>query len=97
MRTDKAQRDDRVMVPPHVRCRQFDDEIVILDLAGGNYFALRDAGAKMWHALAAGKTPAQIAASLVGEYEVEPDALLADCLVLVDELLERRLVSKVLS
>jgi Coenzyme PQQ synthesis protein D (PqqD) len=83
---------DRVVVPEHVRSRQFDDELVILDLAEGEYFSLNDVGARMWHALVAGSTPDQVAEVLVVRYEVQREALVADCLRLVDELLERGLV-----
>jgi|HubBroStandDraft_6_1064221.scaffolds.fasta_scaffold1398183_2 Coenzyme PQQ synthesis protein D (PqqD) len=83
---------DRVTVPEHVRSRQFDDEIVILDLAEGEYFALNGVGARMWQALAAGSTPDQVAEALISQYEVQREALVADCLRLVDELVERGLI-----
>ena len=56
--------DERITVPDHVRFRHIDDELVIVDLAGGEYFALNAIGAKMWQALAAGSTPSQIAVSI---------------------------------
>lgn len=90
----KAGREDHVTIPDHVRVRQFDDELVILDLSAGEYFSLSGSGARIWLALASGMTPAQIASSLVDEYEVQEDTLLADCLSLVDELLHRRLVRR---
>jgi hypothetical protein len=90
-----AGREDRWVVGPNVTARQFDDELVILDLAGGNYFALNEVGARMWHALARGSTPEEIVESLATEYEVERDSLLSDCLRLVEELVRRQLISKV--
>jgi hypothetical protein len=86
-------RDARFVVAEQVRCRQFDDELVILDLAGGEYFVLNEAGAKIWNGLAAGKTPAQVAWALHEEYDTTQDALIRDCLRLVDELLARGLVT----
>ncbi len=86
--------DERITVPDHVRFRHIDDELVIVDLAGGEYFALNAIGAKMWQALAAGSTPSQIAVSLGADYGTAPDTVLNDCLSLVSELLERGLVKR---
>jgi pyrroloquinoline quinone biosynthesis protein D len=94
MSTPKIDRDDRVAVPEHVRFRQFDDELVLVDLAGGEYFSLNAVGTRIWRAAATGKTPVQIAASLAHEYEVEEDTALLDCLHLLDQLLERGLVAR---
>jgi hypothetical protein len=94
MNAPRIDRDDRVTVSEHVRFRQFDDELVLVDLAGGEYFSLNGVGTKIWCAAATGKTPVQIAASLVHEYEVEQDTALLDCLHLLDQLLERGLVAK---
>ena len=78
----------------HVRFRQFDDELVLIDLAGGEYFSLNGIGTKIWHAAAAGNTPTQIAASLANEYNVDGEVALVDCLQLLDRLLEQGLVTK---
>lgn len=83
---------DVIAVAEHVRFRLFDDEVVLLDLKGGDYFALNEVGARMWQALAAGHTPAEVAATVATEYGADQDAVLGDCLKLVDELLDRRLV-----
>jgi hypothetical protein len=82
----------RVLVPEHVHVRQFDDELVILDLAGGEYFSLNKAGVCMWKGFAAGSTLEEIAASLVEEFDVSKEVALEDCLRLVEELLGRGLV-----
>ncbi|MDP9034027.1 MAG: PqqD family protein [Myxococcota bacterium] len=79
-----------------VRFRQIDDEIVIVDLAGGEYFALNNVGAKIWQALAAGETPSQIAVALGLQYGVAPETVLRDCLDLVGELLACGLARRVL-
>jgi hypothetical protein len=92
--TARIEREGHVAVSDHVRFRQFDDELVLIDLAGGEYFSLNGVGTKIWHAAAAGNTPAQIAASLVGEYDVEGEVALTDCLQLLDRLLEQGLVTK---
>jgi hypothetical protein len=85
-------KDGRVKAAEHVRCRQFDDDLVMVDLEGGEYFALDMVGARMWGLLVAGKTPAEVGATLAAEYEAGPDEILRDCTKLVDELLSRGLV-----
>jgi len=76
----------------HVRCRQFDDELVIVDLKGGEYFALDAIGASMWSALVSGKTPAQVAVELAAKYEAEEKQVLGDCVRLVGDLVGRGLL-----
>jgi len=78
---------DELLTPAAgVHARRFDDEVVLLDLAGGEYYALNVVGARVWEELARGKTPAEIGAVVATEFEVEPERALADCLALVDEL-----------
>ena len=43
------------------------DELVILDLQGGEYFALDWIGSRMWESLVAGKTPGEVAADLAAD------------------------------
>jgi hypothetical protein len=94
---DHLSPDDHLIVPDHVRCRQFDDELVLVDLEAGDYYALNAVGVKIWLGLTRGATPGQIAAALEREYEESAEVLLRDCLDVVAELLERRLVQKVSS
>jgi hypothetical protein len=90
-----ARRADRIVVPSHVHCRRFEDELVILDLMGGQYFSLNAAGVRMWERLASGDTPEETATVLFAEYDVDLDALVDDCLRLIDELIGRGLVKLV--
>lgn len=82
----------RVAIAEHVRCRQIDDELVIVDLQGGEYFALDALGLRIWNELLSGKTPAEVAASLASEYAAEAEQIARDCAALVDELLRRHLL-----
>jgi hypothetical protein len=70
-----------------VHSRVFDDEIVILDMAKGQYFALDEVGARLWAALEAGRTVEEVAREIAGEYEVAVDRALADLTALRDEFL----------
>jgi coenzyme PQQ synthesis protein D (PqqD) len=81
----------RVIAAEHVRCRPFDEDLVMIDLEGGEYFALDAVGARMWHLLISGLTPAEVGAALAAEYEAREDDICRDCMKLADELLERRL------
>jgi len=84
--------DSQVTAPEHVRCRRFDDDLVMVDLQGGEYFALDAVGARMWDLLISGKTPAAVGAALAVEYEASEDEILRDCTKLADELLKRGLL-----
>ena len=84
--------DTRVTMSDHVHTREFDGEVILLHLERGDYFALNDAGAAMWHQLAKGRSPAEVASALAVSYEVSESTLMRDCLELVKDLLERGLV-----
>ena len=78
--------DGRASLPRHVHARQFDDELLLLDLERGQYFALNVVGTRIWQALVAGSTPAEVAALLAVDYDAAQDTLLCDCIALADEL-----------
>jgi hypothetical protein len=84
--------DGHVAAAEHVRCRRFDDDHVIVDIEGGEYFALDAVGARMWDLLVSGKTPSEVGAILTTEYEATQDDICRDCVNLADELLKRRLL-----
>ena len=75
-----------------VHARLFDDELVILDLVRGEYFALDRVGACLWSGLEAGRSLEQIAAEVVSEYDVNLDRALADLTTLGQELVARGLL-----
>ena len=83
--------ESRVARAEHVRSRRFDDDLVMIDLEGGEYFSLDAIGARMWELLTSGETPAKVAATLAREYVASEDVILEDCTKLVEELVKRRL------
>jgi hypothetical protein len=85
-------REGRVSAAPNVHCRRFDDELVMVDLEGGEYFSLDGVGARMWDLLRAGKTPDEVGAELAAEYDADKDKIVCDCTTLADDLLERGLL-----
>jgi hypothetical protein len=75
-----------------VHSRKFGAELVLLDLARGEYFSLDELGARIWDELAAGHCLADVLQRLVGEYEIEHDRLEADLRALANELVKRGLL-----
>jgi hypothetical protein len=75
-----------------VHARLFDEELVILDLAKGEYFALDQVGARLWSGLAAGRSVEDIAREIVDEYDVALERVVADLTALTDELVARGLM-----
>ena len=61
-----------------VFARSFDDELLIVDLARGEYFALDGVGSMLWQGLDAGRTVEQIAHDVVDVYDVTYEQSLLD-------------------
>jgi hypothetical protein len=74
----------------HSRC--FGEELVLLDLARGEYFSLDELGARIWGELAAGRSVEDAVEKLVAEYDVPRDRFQADLRALVGELVTRGLL-----
>jgi hypothetical protein len=92
MMANQLQRAHRFTVSSAVHARQFDEELIILDLAAGAYFALDTIGTRAWESFAQGKSVEETAAEFSREYEVEFDRALADLLKLSEELVSRGLL-----
>jgi hypothetical protein len=75
-----------------VHARLFDEELVILDLAKGEYFALDEVGARLWSGLEAERSIEEIAQEIVIEFDVTLDRAIADLTALRDELVARGLM-----
>jgi len=82
----------RVRVADNVFAREFDGEMVLVDLERGDYFGLNEVGARAWSKLVMGLSVGEIASSLVADYEVDRSALVVDLNHLIDALVERGLV-----
>jgi hypothetical protein len=76
----------------HVFAREFDGELVLLDIGKGDYYGLDEIGAKLWQGLAGGQSIAEIVDSLVGQYEVDRATLSDDLIALVRDLVSRGLL-----
>ena len=82
-----------VNVPASVMARRVGDEVIVLDLAGGEYFGLPDVGARMWECLLDGQSLQEVANIIASEYEVDQATADADVARIVAELRDRGLVA----
>ena len=87
-------RDTRLTISPSVTSRQLDDELILLDLRGGEYFSLNRSGAAVWQALADGHDLAQIDDEVAGQWPVPPEERWQMISAIVTELLKRGLVER---
>lgn len=84
----------RVVPSPHVFAREFDGELVLLDLDGGLYFGLDGVGAAVWRALEQSGKIENAVDAVVSEFEVDEARARADILVLLAELEEKGIVRR---
>jgi hypothetical protein len=75
-----------------VFARSFDDELLIVDLAHGEYFALDGVGSMLWQGLDAGRTVEEIAYEVVEVYDVTYEQSLRDLSQLLADIVERGLL-----
>ena len=82
-----------VAIPETVMWQQVGDEVVILDVEGGEYHSLNDVGSQMWKAL--DECPDVTAAyeRLRETYEVDPATLRTDLETFITRLIEMGLLS----
>ena len=83
---------DRVVVPAHVMVRFLDSESVFLNLETERYFGLDPTGTRMWQLLTAAANIEAAFQGLLIEFEVEPVALRADLVELVNKLVDNDLI-----
>lgn len=82
----------KIRISDDVMSRNVGDEVVLLDLASGNYYGLDAVGARIWQLLGQGHAPEGIVGILLAEYEAGREQLLADTARLLGELSARGLV-----
>jgi len=73
--------------------RDFNGQVVILNLESGTYFGLEQLGARIWALLQQGGPLRRVFEEIHQEYDVSPDTLERDLLRLVGELRTKGLVS----
>jgi Coenzyme PQQ synthesis protein D (PqqD) len=60
---------------PNVIYETIEGEVILIDLATGTYYSLRDAGAAVWQALERGADEGEIGAELERRYEGSPEEM----------------------
>jgi hypothetical protein len=85
---------DRADAAPQVFAREFEGELVLLDLAGGEYYGLDALGARLWNGMLEGKSALEIAEMVKNEYDVDFERLVADLTSLAAELEKKGLLVK---
>ena len=81
----------RLRASEGVHAREFDGEMVLLDLERGEYFGLDELGCVAWKGLVNGESPQEIADRIGPEHDVTPERLVSDLVALADELVARGL------
>ena len=69
-----------------VHARRFDEEIVLVDLAGGVYFSLDEVGGAIWDGLVEGLSLAKVVERLAVAYDGDPEAIRHDAERIIGEL-----------
>ena len=70
-----------------------DDEVVLIDMAGGELFSLKNTARSIWDLVDGQKSLAEIVAAIVGEYDVDTTEAEADVRLLLEELESAGLVT----
>jgi len=83
---------ERFHIARDVHVREFDGELVILDLVKGDYFGVNEIGARLWHGIAMGKSCGEIANDLAREYATDPQHLLNDLVALANDFIANGLL-----
>ena len=82
----------RVTIAPDVMLRIIGDEAVILNLKSETYLGLDPVGTRIWTVLQNSPSIQAAHASLLDEFEVEPERLRRDMDRLLDQMLEQGLI-----
>ena len=85
--------DTRLKVPPQVMSRLVGDEMVLLDLASGEYFGLDGVGQRIWESVSDGKTLAETVVTIVAEFDADEVQVTSDIIEFASNLVERGLLS----
>ena len=73
-------------VPNTVMARRVGEEIVVLDLGGGEYFGLPEVGGRMWELIVEGKSLLEVSNAIVSEFEIDRSTVQKDLIGLVGDL-----------
>ena len=81
-----------MIVNAYVKHDRLDDEVMVIDLDSGAYFALTGAAADAWDLLATGHPQSETAALLAQRYGVPLECAAEDLRVFVEDVVRERLL-----
>jgi hypothetical protein len=86
---------DRIKISRAGECSavMVDDELVMMSIQLGQYFALNLAGARVWELLATPMALTDLCAVMETEFDVETEVCRTEVAALIEELKSRRLVA----
>lgn len=88
--------DDRLSPRDHVFAREFDGEMVLLDLEGGLYYGLDAIASDVWKGVCEqGKTLREVVSDMLARYDVDEQTLMKDIVALATEWMTKGLVQQV--
>lgn len=73
---------------------EVDGELVMLDPATSRYFGLADTGMRIWQLLEEPRSVDDLVATLVAEYEVEPEQCTDEVMAFLDQLEQAGLATR---
>lgn len=85
---------DTVTISSSVVFRDMSGETVLLNLDSGIYYGLDAVGTRIWHLLAGALPLATVCSTIQMEYAGDPDVIERDVLNLIEDLCDKRLVSR---
>ena len=92
MSEDERQETTRWRAAPGVLAEEIDGEVLVLDMESNQYFGLNELGALIWEGIVAEQTAAEIEATILQVYDVEPEAARRDLAAFCQELEARGLI-----
>lgn len=78
--------------PSHVLVQSIGEEMVLLNLDSEMYFSLDSMGARFWSVLVESSSLEEAEATLLEEFDVEPDRLRKDLRAILASMAENRLI-----
>ena len=91
---DEMTPDDHFTLREDLVVEEVDDEIVVLDLDGNQYFGLNEVAWLIWQAIDEQKSLAQIVEEIASEFEIDEDRARDDTMAFIEQLLEAGLASR---
>lgn len=82
----------RVVANEDILVHQFGDEAVLLDLHSETYYALNEAGIRMWQALTTSDSIEAAYKLLIDQYDVPPKTLWSDLQEFIEQLKSDKLI-----